>query len=744
VVIEIEAAKPGMKLLEDVLLPNGAILINAPQVLSQATLDVLKKRGIKKIQIYSEQSLQELAAKEIQEKEKIAAALAEAAAVVEKDASPTPPTLRVVIKEDLLSAKLCIEPTDRPNQVLVREDILSTLADQGISFGINENAINAAIEKWKKYKRYYEVEDIAKGTLPQPGKEGAYEFRVKYLGAVNEIDHVRKAKHFSDIPRESPLQRVDPGTMIAKRSEDTPPLPGRNVKGEAVTTTDIIKTEMSGDSSVKFSDDKSQIVAQTSGFAFFLEGHLTGIIPFAFDGAVEISVSPDKMKAELIVFPPGPGGKVPTKDDIRALLANQKILFGLVSDELDKLYADLGRGSFPAGPVVIAQGLPPKPGENGSVKFLFSTESSLKPKVNQDGTVDYKNIDIVTSVVKGQKLAELVAPAKGAPGKNIFGADLPCINGTPAKLPLGANTAASAGEPSVLVAATDGNVKFNGTNVEISEGFVIKGNVDFTTGNVKYAKSVVVAGDIKSGFKVECGGDLQVSGTIEDSDIQVNGNVLCKLGFIGQGKGVISAKGDINILFMKNQTAKSRQNIVIAKEALNATLLARKSVEVRGNPLSLAGGRVMARDSVTAFTIGNMSGIKTLIEVGTDFTLIEELEKTDIQLNDLAENRKKILVTYQRYEKIKDIKKTLNPKEEFLYAKLKTTLSKYDQQIKTLEDRKNIVTEKMNNFKTCFIKIDHAAMPGTMFKIGARHFLVKEEVIGPKTVRLINEEIRVI
>jgi uncharacterized protein len=744
VIIDIDAATPGQKLLEDVLLPNGAVLINSSQVLSQATIDVIKKRGIRKIQVVSDADAKQLAEQEAFAKKAAAAAAETEKPVEEKTVPPTPPVLRVVVKEDLLSAKLCIEPTDSPNQILGREDIIAALATQGISFGINENAVTAAVEKWKKYKRYYEVEDIAKGTLPQPGKEGAYEFVVKYLATGADIEHVRKARHYSDIPRELPLQRVDAGTLIARRTDDMPPLPGRDVKGDTVSTTETIRTEMTGDSNAKFSEDKSQITSQATGFAYFLDGHLTGVVPYNFDGAAEITVSPDKMKASLVVFPPGPGGRAPTKDDIRSLLSGQNILFGLDSGALDKLYSDLGAGRCPSDPLDIARGLPSKQGDNGSVKFLFSTESSLKPKVNQDGTVDYKNIDIVTSVVKGQKLAELLPPTKGVPGKNIVGAELPCVNGTAAKLPMGANTAISEENPAILVATTDGNVKFNGTNVEISEGFVIKGNVDFSTGNVKYAKSVVVEGEIKSGFKVECGGDLQVSGTIEDADISVNGNVLCKLGFIGQGKGIISAKGDINILFMKNQTAKSRQNIVIAKEALNATLLARKSVEVHGNPLSLAGGRVMARDSVTAFTIGNMSGIKTLVEVGTDFTLIEELEKTEIQMTDLVENRKKILVTYQRYEKLKEIKKTLNPKEEFLLTKLKATLSKYDQQIKTLDDRKNIITEKMNNFKTCFIKIEHAALPGTMFKIGPRHFLVKDEIIGPKSVRLIEEEIRVI
>jgi hypothetical protein len=34
-------------------------------------------------------------------------------------------------------------------------------------------------------------------------------------------------------------------------------------------------------------------------------------------------------------------------------------------------------------------------------------------------------------------------------------------------------------------------------------------------------------------------------------------------------------------------------------------------------------------------------------------------------------------------------------------------------------------------------------MPGTVFKIGSRLLQLKEEVIGPKTVRLVDEEIKI-
>ncbi len=742
-VIDIANAQPGMKLLEDVLLPNGSILINASQILSQTTIGVMAKRGIRKIQIVAEAEETKPVEKEKPE-ETPSSPQDELAAIVEQFTPPSPPKLRVVVKDDKMSVKLCVEPTDAQNQILERDHIIAVLSENNIVFGINEQAISGIIEKWLKYKRYYEVEDIAKGTMPQPGKEGPYEFKVKHLTTQAAVDAVRKIKYYSDIPRDLFADRVDADTVIAVRGIDVPPFPGTDVYGNIVTTEETIKTEMKGDNSVSFADDNQKIIAKSTGFAYVINSNTVGVVLFQFDGSIEIAIPQDRMKAEITVHAPGPLGKVPTRDDVRSLLFDNKIVFGVKDAVIDALCKDLVKNRYPGGPVLIAEGVPAVHGENGKVKFLFNTLSSLKPKVNKDGSADFKNIDLVNSVTKGQKLAELEPPTNGTPGKTILGSELPCLNGEKAKLPIGQNTVLSQEDASVLCAGTDGNVRYNGSTVDISEGFVIKGNVDFSTGNIKYPKSVEVAGDIKSGFRIECGGDLQVAGTIEDADIQVNGNVLCKLGFVGQGKGLINAKGDVNIGFLKNQTVKSRQNIAIAKEALNCTLFARKAIEIHGNPLSLAGGKVLARDSVTAHTIGNMSGIKTIVEVGTDFTLIEELEKTDVQIAELEENRKKILVTYQRYEKIKELKKSLSAKDEFLFEKLKTTLSKYDMQIKTLDDRKAIIAGKMNNFKTSFIKIEHSAMPGTMFKIGPRHFLVKEEIIGPKSVRLINEEIRVV
>jgi uncharacterized protein (DUF342 family) len=741
--IDIENAKPGMTLLEDVLLPNGAILLHANQSLTESLIEILKKRGIRKIQIVSETKpnitdkatlhpdISDSSESENHQKEK-------------KETPPSLPKLRLIIKDDLMSAKLCIEPTEAPNQILTVDEIVNFLHSNGIEHGINKKAISDTIEKWKKHKRYYEIDNVAVGTLPIPAKEGNLEFKVKYLSNVSEIEKVKQTKYYSDLPKDLPLQRVDEGDIIAVRDEDTPMVPGRNIKNELIETKELIKLEISLDPNVTFSSDRKQLISKITGFAYFLDNRIVGVIPFNFDAGIEITISSDRMKADMILHAPGFGGKDITLSAINNILSEQKIIYGIKDEVLNKILENISNGNYPSEPITIAEGLMPKNGENGTIKFLFNTETSLKPKLNKDGTVDYKNLSIVETVTKGQELAILIPPTKGTSGKDIFGKEIPATDGKPTKLPAGPNTMIHPQKPDVLIAATDGNVRYNGTNVEVSEGYVIKGDVDFSTGNIKYPKSIIVSGDIKSGFKIECGGDLQVSGTIEDSEIIVEGNVLCKLGFIGQGKGIINAKGDVNILFIKNQTVKSKQNITIAKEAINSNLFAKKSITIHGNPLSIAGGSLIARDSITAFTIGNMSGIKTLIEVGKDYTLIEEMEKTDSQIAELLENRKKLLLTYQKYEKAQKMNIKISAKEEFLLSKLKTTLAKYEQQIRILEERKKTISEKMYNLNSCFIRIEHSAKPGTIFKIGQRHFLVKDEIIGPKNVRYINEEIRII
>lgn len=710
--IDLQKAQPGMIITEDISHPRGGLLIRKQQSLSAEIIDVLLRLGIREINV--------------------------------QDTTPAP-VLKLVLSEDLMSATLFIDPSGENSSDINSDMIENALNQRKIVYGIDTERISIIADRWNQKKQKVQIKDIVQGTPATPAIAGLYKMAVAHLTSEELIDEVQNARYYWEIAQSIPpeVEMVPPGTIIAKKQEDKPSIPGMNILGEPIFTSDIIRQNLNLAESVCLSKDNNYVIAKTQGIPFFGDNTI-GVIFLKPDGSVDILVREDNMAASIVVHPPCKGGSMPKEQEILDMLHTKGVAYAIRHQQISELVRNFANNQYPEEPVVIAEGTAACNGENGFVKLLFNTETSLKPQQNPDGSVDYKNINIITTVVKGQKLAELMPPTSGVAGKDISGRTLPCVDGMPVSLPIGLNTFIDPKDPNVLLSATDGFVRYVNSTIEVSEGLVITGDIDFSTGHIKYDKNVVISGDIKSGFNVECGGDLQVNGTIEDSKVTIGGNLLCRMGFVGQGKGLIVAKGDVNLNFTKNQVIKSRQNINIAREAINSTIFARKTITVHGKPLSAAGGLLTAGESVSLHAVGNQSGIRTVLEVGIDFTLIEEVEKKELLFLELSEKYSKLLESEKKYERILVIRKQLPPKDRFLLERIRKAITMYKQQMDLIEKQKMEICSKMYDTANAFIKIEHSAMPGTMFKFGERHFLVKEEIIGPKTVRLINHEIKVI
>jgi uncharacterized protein (DUF342 family) len=712
--IQLINARPGMVLLNEVVFPDGKIVLKKGQKLTPEIINAFGKNGINSIDV---------------------------------DGSLMPaqiPSILVRVSSDCFSASLTVEPKGEPDEILTVEVLISHLNRAGVVYGIDEKTLHAVVDQWQIKKHRYEISTVATGRAAEPGKEGPLKMLVKSISSHSDLEKIKSLKLYWQIRDiASQYQKVIPGTIIGEKELAIPPISGCNVKGEPILTDEITKRVIKLDSGVVFARDNNQVLSTITGYAFCI-GDLTGAVEVDFNGSVEVVPSADKMSAMMVIHAPGEGGKMPADKEIQMLFITNKISFGLHLELFKSTLFGFTQGIFPNEPFFIAEGIMPQNGVNGKIEFLFNIETSLRPKENPDGSVDYKNVDIINSVAKGEKLVKLIPPTKGVPGKTITGEMVKCIEGAPAKLPIGANTEADPTDPSLLLSSIDGVVRYNGISVEVNEGLIVKGDVDFNTGHINYGKSVIVTGDVKGGFNVECGGDLQIGGVIEDCRIIVGGNVLCKHGLVGQGKGLVEAKGDVNLGFMKNQIVKSRKSVSVAREALNCTIYARNKILIHGNPLSAAGGNLIARDAIVLYTVGNHSGIRTTLEVGIDYTMVEEMEKTDALLIELSGNYTKLVESHSKYNKIIAIKGRLSPQERSLMDKLVESMAKYKQQMSAMEERKKLIQKKMYYFDVAYIKIEKAALPGTLFKFGERHHLVKDELIGPKTIRLIDHEIRIL
>ncbi len=754
--ITIDDALPEMELLEDVLLPNGTTLINASTVLTESLIETLKKYKIERIQV-TKDSLS-LKKEEDTDENDLGMELdpddllgntedgEENLDAMEDlmDKELTPPTIGVSVNNNAMAAYLVIEPTEKIHLPITVDDLRNALAEEGVIFGVKEELLTEAVEKWQQKQQVYEYEGVACGIKPMPAKENELELLVEYISSAKGVEQAQSVNYCWELAGSKlPIQQVDKGTVLAQKEMLTPTIPGKTVRGDDVETDEVIKVEVKIATNVEENKESGEYISTTTGLTYYID-NVIGVLPMNFNGFAELSVSQDNLTAELSVHPAMERGSPPTMDEVRKLFIENQIKYGVKEKLLGEIFEKISQGEYPQEPIVIAEGAPPIPGEDGRIEYSFRTETSLKPQLDASGKADFKNVSIIQAVTEGDELARVIEPTQGAPGKDISGKEIPCTDGVEVTLPVGANTGPKPDDDTVLIALTDGNVRLKGQTVEIFEGFVVKGDVDYSTGNINYGKSVTINGDVKAGFNVTCGGDLEVRGTIEDSLIYVGGSLLCRAGFIGHSKGIVESKGDVNVSFTKNQTIYSRGNVIVAREALNSKIFSRKSIVVSGKTLSIAGGSLIARDSITCNVIGNHSGIQTMLEVGLDYVLVNEMRKTAEQASEIKVNMKKLMVSANRFEHMLEKKIKLTPKEKFLYTKLKNTMKKYSQQLHQLEERRKKIEAKLYDFSRSFIKIEKSALPGTLFKIGERHFMVNEEIIGPKSVRMIDFEIKVI
>lgn len=720
-----------MVLANDVTL-SGSILLNKGSSLDTSSIDLLKSCDINDIDV-SEKGAQPVES----------APSAESASckpIFHSD----PPQITVIIHSDATAAQLVVEPTSEEMQPLDRSMILEALREKGVIYGINETRIDELVEQWRKLQRRYEITAVAEATPAVPGREGDIRMNVRHLSLKQHCDMVGEARYYWEVADKlPPVDHVRPGNVISVREVDSPSVPGKNVLGEPLFTEETVTYSVMLEKEVEFDKENGSILAQCEGIAYRLES-VIGVVPILFDGTYEVIMDADEMTAYCKAHPAGPGGTMPEKEEILRQLKAHSVTFGIRQKDIGTLVTLCREGSCPVDPFVIARGIPPIDGNDGTFDYHFNTETSLSPAIDTEGHADYKSVDIFTTVSEGDRLVSLVAPTSGSDGTTVTGRIIPAKPGSPVKLPQGLNTAEDPGNPEILIAVIEGIVRLSGGLVEICEGYFVEGDVDFSTGNISYNKTVVVNGDVKAGFNVHCGGDLQVNGTMEDSHITVGGNVLCRFGFVGQGKGCIDAKGDVNLGFLKNQRVNSFRNITIAKEAINGTLRSRGTIQVHGRPLSIAGGEVIAKNKIIAHTVGNHTGIRTMLQVGIDYLVVDELDMIDKQCSENEVQLRKESESLALFRKRLTGRKKLTSHEQKELTRMTQAVRQLQQQHSVLEERGNIISAKRYHLEEAEILIEHAAYPGTLFKFGDRHYLLKEELTGPKRVRYIDQEITIL
>lgn len=341
---------------------------------------------------------------------------------------------------------------------------------------------------------------------------------------------------------------------------------------------------------------------------------------------IAIDISRDKMTATMTIVA-AKNARPVTLEEVRARVDAVGITHGV--DER-KIAEALAR---PGWHVTFAQGTPAENGQDGRVKYTVDMDKAGRPAEREDGTVNFKDLQMFLTVRSGQVLAERVPATAGRDGCDILGHPVAAKPGKEAVIPCGKNVTLQDGGARA-VAAIDGQITRINGRLTVLPVIVIAHDVDLSTGNVDFVGSVVVRGSVQPGFTVKAGGNVEVGGTVSGATV-IGNNIVVRMGIQGMNKGEIIARDSVTAKFIENATIRAGKDIIVSEAVMHCHVSAGKKVTVNGRRGLIVGGVVSAGEEIHAKVIGSPLATPTVLQAGVNPALREEYAAAKKELQQL-------------------------------------------------------------------------------------------------------------
>lgn len=429
---------------------------------------------------------------------------------------------------------------------------------------------------------------------------------------------------------------------------------------------------------------------------------------------VNVEMSNDKMLGVIWFEEPQNGGVMLSESEIRDAITLKGIVKGLDQE----LISTLCRERQYHYKYIIAKGMAPIDGSDGKIEFKFDTArlKEFKPRLNDDGTVDFRNLDAVRNVKKGDILAVKIPATPGEDGFNILGQNIRGKKGREARIPRGRNTAILE-DGLTLVADIDGKLEYDDHNVYINTVYTLNGDLDSGIGNIDFIGSVVINGNVHSGFKIKAGGSVEIRGSVEDATIIAAGDVMLSYGMQGTERSKIVAGGNVIAKFLQNVQVEADGNI-ITEAILHSYVNAGDSIKVELGKGTIVGGSASATNMIIARSIGSPMGTVTAIQIGVSPTIYKEYKEINEELKQKAENINKIDQSIKFLLEKSKVEK-LNAQKQMMLQKLTSSRQPLVEEYEELKAKYTKLGTRLSEVKEGMIKVTDSIYPGVKVEIGS-------------------------
>lgn len=356
---------------------------------------------------------------------------------------------------------------------------------------------------------------------------------------------------------------------------------------------------------------------------------------------IRLEVTPDWQEAWLSIDPLYAPETV-TAESLVAFLERNGIRFGI---QQEVIQTAVQQGFLER--TRIAQGEPVIHGEDGWFEYLVK-DTCAGPQQREDGSVDFRELNLLTSVPAGTPLMQYHPPTEGIPGMDIRGKIIPPQKGQERRLLEGKGTCRSPDNPHILIAAVPGRPVRAFQTVRV-ENLIELDEVGVKSGHVSFDGSVIVKGNVQSGYRVRAGGDIVIQGSVEDAILEADGNLTIQGSVFGGQNTCLFAKGNILAHFIQQAQIACQGSLHVYEGLFHCQVRSLGPVRVglaQGKG-QINGGQVSSGHLIQARVVGSAAATTTSLFLGVD-PLIEarlsDLEEA-LRLNkrQLEENLKSLI-----------------------------------------------------------------------------------------------------
>lgn len=329
------------------------------------------------------------------------------------------------------------------------------------------------------------------------------------------------------------------------------------------------------------------------------------------DYGVMLSRSEDDAMAYIELSAPKIDGADIEKGDIEAFLKDEGI-----KEEYFKegTIRELEEKRVYGKKILVAEGILAKHGKNAEIIFDVNMDEAVD---FENDRIDFKSLNPVINVEKGQLIAHKGESIQGVDGVNVFGEKIVARQSGDVDLSklLGDKIEIKDDGKSLYAMESGQLIKGKKGEFSIREVMLINGDVGPKTGNIDFIGSVEVKGSILAGYSVKVGGNLSVNDSIETCNIDVTGALVVKLGINGKSDGIIKCR-TLYSKFVQDTEAHVQEGVYVEEGIIRSKIYSNGNVVVNGKRANIISSTVYAKNEINAKSIGSSNEAKVFVKVG--------------------------------------------------------------------------------------------------------------------------------